>query len=418
MKEISQQAQQVRFVGQPSGKPRKTRVLLIVTQLALGGGTKVALDIASYLHKHPGYEVHLLTGPIPADKTDLTHLARDQGIQTRIVPSLVNRISPITNFKAVFDIRRIIVQGRYDIVHTHTKVAGVVGRLAARTARTSTIVHHVHGWGSPEEMSGGKRMLHLGLERLCARFTDRIITVCSLDTQKGLANRIGTKDKFSLIYNGIELDDFRQVVNEQQVRMELGLDPDAKLVGMIGRLEEQKNPLDFIRAAAEVRKHYSKVQFVLVGDGPLRPDCERLIEELGLKEGFFMLGYRDDVARILSILTITAMSSLWEGLPIAFLESMSAGKPIVANDVDGASEVVQDGKTGFLVPPHTPMEMAEKILTLLNDEALCEKMGRIAQERSRRFSIQRMLEEIETLYGELNPPPSLMPVYPQGLINQ
>jgi glycosyltransferase involved in cell wall biosynthesis len=188
------------------------------------------------------------------------------------------------------------------------------------------------------------------------------------------------------------------------MRSELGLDPDCKLVGMIGRLDEQKNPLDFIRTAAIVSKSYSKVQFLIVGGGSLRPECERLINELSLKENLFLLGYRNDVARIMSILTIAAMSSLWEGLPIVFLEAMSAGKPIVANNVDGASDVVIDGETGFLVPPHQPSEMAERILYLLNNEKECNAMGHIAQQRSSYFSTQRMVERIESLYRELHSP--------------
>ena len=247
----------------------------------------------------------------------------------------------------------------------------------------------------------GVRLLHLGLEWFCGRFTDRIIVVSRPDIQKGLDYRIGGEDKFSLIYNGIELEKFRQPVDEKRLRSELGLDPDCKLVGMIGRLDEQKNPLDFIRAAAIVTKSYSKVQFLIVGGGSLHPECEQLIHELNLEEKFFLLGYRNDVARILSILTLTAMSSLWEGLPIAFLESMSAGKPIVANDVDGASDVVIDGETGFLVPPHQPSQMAERILYLLNNEKLCNEMGHVAQQRSRYFSTQRMVRQIESLYKEL-----------------
>ena len=188
----------------------------------------------------------------------------------------------------------------------------------------------------------------------------------------------------------------------QQVRMELGLDPECKLVGMIGRLDEQKNPLDLIRAAAIVAKSYSKVQFLIVGDGSLRPDCERLINELDLKDKFFLLGFRNDVPRILPILTITAMSSLWEGLPLAFLELMSAGKPIIANDIDGASDVVVNGETGFLVAPHQPQAMAERILTLLNDETLCNKMGYVAQQRSDHYSLQNMFEKVESLYKELH----------------
>jgi glycosyltransferase involved in cell wall biosynthesis len=398
----SKAIQRVEYQATPLVARRKIRVLLIITGLATGGATNVVLDIASHFKNHPEFDVHLLTGPVPVGKNDVTYLAYERGIPTRVIPNLINHISPIANIKAVADIWRIIVQGNYDIVHTHSSVAGVVGRLAAFAAGGRVIVHHVHGWGLQEGMSAGKRKLYLALEQLCARFTDRLIAVSRPDIQKGLARRIGREDKFALIYNGIALEKFRQPVDGRQMYSELGLDPDCKLVGMIGRLDEQKNPLDFIRAAAIVSKRYSNVQFLIVGGGSLRPECERLINELNLKERVFLLGYRNDVARILSILTITAMSSLWEGLPIAFLEAMSAGKPIVANDVDGAKDVVINGETGFLVTPHQPSEMAERILYLLNNETICNEMAHVAQQRSSYFSVQRMVGQIESLYKELH----------------
>jgi glycosyltransferase involved in cell wall biosynthesis len=228
-----------------------------------------------------------------------------------------------------------------------------------------------------------------------------MIVVSSPDIQKGLAHRIGRADQFALIYNGIDLEKFQQPVDDQHMRQELGLDPDCKLVGMVGRLDNQKNPLDFIRAAAIVAQSYPKVQFLIVGDGSLQPECERLIGELHLQDKCFLLGYRNDVARILPILTITALSSLWEGLPIAFLEAMSAGKPIVANDVDGAKDVVINGETGFLVTPHQPADMATRLLYLLNNEIRCKEMGQVAQQRSTYFSVQRMVGQIEDLYKEL-----------------
>ncbi|MCZ7573206.1 MAG: glycosyltransferase family 4 protein [Ardenticatenaceae bacterium] len=389
------------------GTPRKIRVLLVITGLASGGATNVVLDLASYFNNHPDFDIRLLTGPIPPSRTDVTYLAYELGINTRVIPSLINHINPIVNMKAVADVRRIMVQGNYDIVHTHSSVAGVVGRLAAVAAGVPVIIHHVHGWALHQDMSVGMRVLYMTLERLCARCTTRIIAVSRPDIEKGLAHRIGREDKFTLIYNGIDLEKFRQPVNEKQMRERLGLDPHSKLVGMIGRLDKQKNPLDFIRAAAIVAGRYSNVQFLIVGDGSLRPHCERLINELHMKEKLFLLGYRNDVPGILSILTLVAMSSLWEGLPIAFLEAMSAGKPIVANDVDGASDVVIDGETGFLVPPHQPLEMAERILFLLNNETLCNEMGHTAQQRSSYFSAQRMVAQVESLYKKLLPLPNL-----------
>ena len=399
---VSKTIQSTHYQDTPRVASGSMRVLLVITGLATGGATNVVLDIASHFKNQSGFDLQLITGPIPPGRNDVTHRAKELGIPTRVLPSLINHVNPIVNLKAVADLRRIMVEGKYDIVHTHSSVAGVVGRLAALSAGIPVIIHHVHGWGFHDGMPGWTRKLYLTLERFCAKFTDRIVTVSEPDIKKGLMQGIGTEGKFTLINNGIDLEKFRQDIDVQQVRAELGLDPESKLVGMVGRLDEQKNPLDLIKAAALVTKSYPKVQFLIVGDGSLRPECERLINELNLKDRFFLLGFRNDVPRILPILTITAMSSLWEGLPLAFLESMSAGKPIVANDIDGASDVVVNGETGFLVAPHQPQAMAERILTLLNDETLCNKMGYVAQQRSDHYSLPKMFGKIESLYKELH----------------
>jgi glycosyltransferase involved in cell wall biosynthesis len=380
---------------------RKRRILLVITRLTVGGDTNVVLDIAEHFNRHPQFEVHLAVGPVAAGEVDLTSRAHERNIQTRVVPSLVNRIHPISNLAAALALHRIIRRGQYDIVHTHSSVAGVVGRLAAFAAGVPVIVHHIHGWGLRPDMSTQVRQLYLALERLCARLSDRLIAVSQPTIRKGLAYHICRQDKFVLIHNGLALNRFRQRVDDATKRLALGLHPQWKLVGMIGRLDDQKNPLDFIRAAARVVREYPSVQFLLAGEGALRPACERLIRELALEEKVRLLGHRNDIAEIVPILTLTALSSLWEGLPVVFQEAMSAGKPIVANDVDGASDVVIDGETGYLVPPHQPDDMAKRILWLLNDETACRAMGTLAQERSEAFSAQLMLDRLESLYSEL-----------------
>ena len=403
---LSEQIQTLGVKDSPLAVARNIRVLQVITGLATGGATNVVLDLAHHFHNRPGFELQLITGPIPPGRTDVTYLAYERGIPTEVVPSLVNHINPVENLKAVMDLRRLMIEGQYDIVHTHSSVAGIVGRIAALTAGVPIIIHHVHGWGLHDGMPRWTQILYLTLERFCARFTDRIITVSEPDIQKGETQIIGREDKFSLIYNGIDLKKFRQAVDERRIRSELGLDPASKLVGMVGRLDEQKNPVDFIKAAALVAERYEQVQFLLIGDGSLRPECERLIGELGLQDKFFLLGFRGDVPRILPVLTLTAMSSLWEGLPLAFLEAMSAGKPVVANNIDGAKDVIVNGETGFLVTPHQPEEMGERILTCLTDEALCERMGRIAQQRSENYSLERMFGKVEAVYNELYTGPS------------
>jgi glycosyltransferase involved in cell wall biosynthesis len=380
---------------------KRIRVLLVITRLTIGGDTNVVLDIAGYLNNHSHFESNLAVGPVPEHEIDLTYLANERAIPTKVIPSLVNRINPWLNLRAILELHAHLREGKYDIVHTHSSVAGVVGRLAAVLAQVPVIVHHVHGWGLQEDMSKILRTLYLGLERFCARFTHRIITVSRATLQKGLAYRICQEDKFALIYNGIHLENFQQQIDKQKVFSELGLDPECKIVGMIGRLDKQKNPLDFIRAAALAAKDYPKVQFLIAGDGSLRPECESLINELNLASRFFLLGYRNDINKILPVLTFTVLSSLWEGLPVVFQESMSAGKPIVANDIDGARDVIINGETGYLVTPHQPREMADRMLDLLNNNELCYKMGINAKQSSERFSSERMFQEIEFLYREL-----------------
>lgn len=380
---------------------RKIRVLLVATRLTIGGDTNVILDIASYLKSNPLFEVHLAAGPVPAQEVDLTYLAHERGIPFVKIPRMVTYISPWRNLQSSAELYAHIRQEKYDIVHTNNAIAGAVGRLAAIFARVPVIIHHVHGWGLQDDMSKMMKMLYVGVERFFATFSNRLIAVSRPNIEKGLAYKICREDKFALIYNGIPLEKFQQQVDKRAVCLELGLDPECKLVGMIGRLDKQKNPLDFIRAAAIVAANYPKVQFVIAGDGPLRQECESLIKELNLSGKFFLLGYRNDINKIYPILALTALSSLWEGLPVVFQESMTAGKPIVANNVDGARDVITDGKTGYLVTLRQPQEMADRILSLLNNEELCLQMGVSAKLISEQFSSEGMIKQIESLYFDL-----------------
>jgi glycosyltransferase involved in cell wall biosynthesis len=380
---------------------RKIRVLLVATRLTIGGELNVILDIASFLNSHPYFEVHLAAGPVPPQEVDLTYLANERGIPFVEIPSMVTYVSPWHILRSSAELYSHIRQGKYDIVHTNNAIAGAAGRLAAALARVPVIIHHVHGWGLQNDMSKMMRLFYVGSERFCATLSSRLIAVSKPNIEKGLANGICKEDKFALIYNGINLENFQQQVDKQVVCSDLGLDPECKIVAQIGRLDKQKNPLDFIRAAAIVVEKYPKVQFVIAGDGVLRPECESLIKELNLAGKFFLLGYRDDINRIYPILALTALSSLWEGLPVVFQESMIAGKPIVANDVDGARDVIIDGKTGYLVAPYQPQEMADRILTLLDDEELCDQMGITAKQLAQQYSSEKMVKKIVSLYIEL-----------------
>lgn len=380
------------------GSRSKLRLLLVITRLTVGGDTNVVLDIARFFQNHPHIQADIAAGPVGKDEIDLAPLAGRLGIALFIIPTLSNRPNPLLMARAILDLRRVLRRGHYDLVHTHSSAAGILGRLAAVLAGVPVTIHHVHGWGLHEGMPKFLQRLYISLERLCALFTDRLVAVSAPTIMKGRSHHICSETKFRLIYNGIDVERFQRAVDVNRMHLQLGTDPSCQLVGMIGRLDRQKNPLDFIRAAAMVRRQFPNAQFLIAGDGSLRDACEQLICELHLEGRCILLGYRDDIANILPLLSIVVCTSLWEGLPVAFQEAMCAGKPIVSYDVDGVSDVVRHGKTGYLVPPHNVDELSSRILQLLADDHERSELGNCARAMSEGFSRQYMLEQIQNLY--------------------
>jgi glycosyltransferase involved in cell wall biosynthesis len=188
------------------------------------------------------------------------------------------------------------------------------------------------------------------------------------------------------------------------LRQELGCGGESKLVGMIANISTCKGCDDFIRAARRVADTFPQVRFVSVGDidPALRQPLFSLVRELGLQNRFFFLGFREDVPEILSELDIFVLSSLSEGLSIATIEAMAAGKPVVVTRSGGPEEIVEDGRTGFLVPPANPDALAERICDVLRAPGRAHAMGLSAQaEVKSRFTLEKMVREYERLYQRL-----------------
>lgn len=348
------------------------------------------------------YAVDVVSGPQTGSEGSLIPEVRARGIQLTILPSLVREVNPFKDAVALVALTRLIRRGRYDVVHTHSSKAGILGRWAARLAGAPVIVHTVHGWGHHDRQSPLIRRLYILLEQITQRTTDRLIVVSPRSTQKGLADGIATPERYVTIRSGIELDRFRQPSRPQEdVRAELGIPLEATVVGTITRLSPQKAPLDFVAAAAQVAAHRQDVHFVIVGDGPLRADVGAQVAALGLTGRVHLTGLRRDVPDLMHSFDIFALSSLWEGLPRVLPQAMAAGLPIVATAVDGNAEAVTDGINGFLTPPGDPHAMAAALLRLLERPALSKRMGQAGQVRAVEFDAHKMVSDIAALYETL-----------------
>lgn len=374
---------------------RKTNLLYVITKLELGGAQKQLLSIISLLDKQR-FKVFLFTaqeGILLKDAWLLNELT------LRTSKCLERAINPLKDVLALIEIYRFIKKNNIDIVHTHSSKAGILGRCAAALARVNFIVHTVHGWSFHDYQPNFVRLCFIGLERLAAQFTHKLIVVSYYDKQKGLLNRIGCENKYIIIRYGIDYTEFFN--KDQNIKEELGIDSSDLVVGMISCLKPQKSVQDFIKLASLVNGILPKVKFLLVGDGVLRKKIEKLISKFNLQSQVILTGWRQDVHRILSAIDVFVLTSLWEGLPIAVLEAMTAAKPVVATHTGGIGEVIIDGKTGFLVNPGDMQNMSERLALLLKDENLRKQIGENAKKNlGFDFTLQNMLKNTEDLYGK------------------
>ena len=376
-------------------------VLHIITRLIIGGAQENTMLTADMLPRER-FAVDVLSGPQTGPEGSLIEEVCARGIPLTIEPTLVREINPLKDLRALLALYRHIRRGRYAIVHTHSSKAGILGRWAARLARVPLIVHTVHGWGFHDRQHILVRHCLIWLERLTAPITDRLIAVSPRNIETGLDAGIGRPEQYVTIRSGIELQRFmRSGVSRHLAREKLGIPDDAPVVGTVTRLSPQKAPLDTVRAMAIVAQELPEARFVLVGDGPLRRQVERLVGELGLRRRVILTGLRRDVPQLLSAFDVFILSSLWEGLPRVLPQAMAAGLPIVATDADGNAEAVVEGVNGYLVSRGDVASLAERVVRLLREPIQRSRMGQAGRERVMEFGARRMVQDIAALYEGL-----------------
>jgi glycosyltransferase involved in cell wall biosynthesis len=376
---------------------RPLRVCHVITRLIVGGAQEAAIYACAYVDQGSFSSV-LVAGPQTGAEGDLRDLAGGLGVPIVQAPSLVREIAPGRDVRALRQLRRVFRELRPDVVHTHSSKAGLLGRLAARRERVPTIVHTVHGWSFHDQMAPLTRAAYVRLERRAARWTDRIVTVSTLDREKGLAARVGVSSQYRTIH---ELNDLRRYSagdhTRSAARASLGLPLDSFVVGAVGRLSEQKDPQTWVRAASLVAAQAPDARFVMIGDGDLRAVTERAAAELGVADRLLLTGLRDDVPAILPAMDVLLLTSRWEGLPLVIPQAMAAGVPVVATAVDGNREIVHDGENGLLAPPGDPELLAGAVLRLRDHDLACRLVDG-GSETARDFSLERTIPQLEQLY--------------------
>ena len=373
----------------------------VITKLAVGGAQETALTYCSQLDPDR-WATSLVTGPELSPEGDLFEEATRRGVPVRIVPSLRRRIRPLADAKAVVELVRLFRRERPDIVHTHSSKAGLLGRLAARIAGVPVVVHTVHGWSFHDGMSPLARAVAVAMERVAARWTWPIVVVAEIDAEIGVAAGIGQPQQYVLVRSAVDVNRLRRAAGSRaSARAALGIPEGVPVAGTVTRLCRQKDPETLVRAARLMAELQPDARLVVVGDGPLRPQVERLLDELELRDHVTLLGRRSDVEALLPGFDAFVLSSRWEGLPRVIVEAMAVGVPVVSTDVGGIAEAVEDQVSGLLVPPGDAVALANALVRVLGQPGLGARLRASAATRVDEFDVATMTERLDDLYAGL-----------------
>lgn len=381
---------------------KKIKVLHPITRLIVGGAQENTIYTAAHLDKSK-FQVDVISGVQTGSEGSLIEEANEQGVNLLFVNELVREISLLKDITALKKLYNTMRNNRYDIVHTHSSKAGILGRLAAKMAGIPVIIHTIHGWSFHDYLPSYQKQLYIFLEKIAAKFSDALVFVSEADLEIGLKNGIGKKSQYRLIRSAIPRIHFNHLDKNKEInRMKLGIPDNVLVIGNVGRLSDQKNPIEWIQIAQKISLEEDNVVFLLVGDGPLRFDVEEEINEFCLSEKFFLPGLTRDVLSYFSIIDIFLITSLWEGLPRTVLQAMAMGIPVVAYKSGGIPEIVSDGITGYLCKAGDIESMVNKSIFLLKNHLVREEMGRKGSRLIRNdFDLQVMIEQISKLYTEL-----------------
>ena len=366
------------------------RVMHLVHSMDVAGAEKLVYDIIPLVRDRIRSSVCCLDS--------VGHLGeklREQGVSVRAVGR-----RPGIDLGVPWRIGRELRRHRIDVLHCHQYTPYFYGALARLVCPSVKIVLTEHGRHYPDRVRPKRVVLNQVLQFL----TDSFTAVSGSVREHLVRFEKMPGRRIQVIYNGVHPNDFAGDLEPRQTRRELGLSPDALVVGTAARLAPVKDQQTLLRAFARVHQRLPQARLLVAGDGPCRDDLERLARQLQLDSSVQFLGRRDDVPALMQVFDVFVLSSLSEGTSVTLLEAMASGKPCVATAVGGNPEVIVDGQTGLLSPARQPVELAVNLVCLLRDGALRQQMGARGRQRVHdRFTYPLMVHDLLTVYARLCP---------------
>jgi len=388
----------------PAKENEKIKVLHIITRLIIGGAQENTLSTVSGLQKTHHYDITLISGPTYGPEGNLLKAIKKQ-TRFLILKQLCRPINPVYDIIAIIRLYIFIRKEKFDIVHTHSSKAGILGRLAAHWAKTPVIVHTIHGLPFFKEQNWILNQLFIKLEKWAADYTDKIICVSQSLIDDAIAANIAPGAKFIKIYSGINLQNFyRDAEKKAQIKQELSIPADAPVIVKLARLFHYKGHEYILKAAKEIKKNFPNCRILFIGNGILKKKLIKDVSRMDLTNNVIFAGLvpPEKIPDYLRAADVLVHASLREGLPRAVVQGFAMGLPAVCFNIDGAKDIIIDGVNGYLIKPKDSHSLVQALIDLLKDKSKADKFGNNGKNLvEENFSIKKMVSSIDILYKDL-----------------
>ncbi len=373
-------------------KQKKISICHVITRMIVGGAQENTL-FSCIGQLRAGNRVVLVTGPSPGPEGELLSRISVPDLEVVTIDEMVREISPLKDFKAYCKLKKYFKQEKFDVVHTHSSKAGVLGRMAAKAAGVPCIVHTVHGQAFHEYEKPWKNFIYKLSERIAARPSDRIYAVAQAMIDQCIKARIAPPEKYQVVYSGMDIGTFLNAERSEELRSKLNIPADAKVIATLARLFELKGYDDVLKGFPLVLKSVPQAHLLIIGDGILRKSLEAEAVEKGFADRVHFAGLvsPDKVPEYLIQADILWHLSLREGLPRSVVQALACGIPACGYQLDGTPEVIHNGETGCCVPPRDVESIVKGTLEFLQDPEKAQKAAAAGKALVReRFDKERM----------------------------
>lgn len=377
---------------------RPYRILRLITRLNIGGpATHVTVADAGLRDR--GWETLLAFGSVEAGELEIDLAGLDLPIAR--IPGLHRAIRPRDDLRAAAAIAGLIRRFRPDVIHTHLSKAGLLGRALAVATSRAVRVHTFHGNVFGGYFGSGATSAVVASERLLGAITDVVVAISASQAEELIAYRIAPRRRIAVVPLGLPLERFiavRSLDARAMARARLDISADEIVTVAVGRLVAVKRMDRLIDAFAEVARAEPRARLYLVGDGPERPGLEARVVAAGASGQILFAGWSLDPSVWYAAADVVALTSDREGTPLALIEAAAAGRPVVCTDVGGVRDIVDDGRSGFVVAPDSLPDLVDRLRLLVREPDTRGRMGEAATQRAGRYAASRLVDDLDELY--------------------